>query len=253
MTRSRKPGNQKAIDPQGFVAEMVPIAALKPHPKNYKIHPESQLEHIASSIRQTGFYRNVVIARDGTILAGHGVVLASQKLGLEKVPAVRLDLDPNGARALKVLALDNELGRFAESDDRALSELLRTVRDTDDLGLLGTGYDDSMLAALVMVSRPAHEIPSVDAAAEWLGMPEYHDDDGELNFLVISFTSESDRDRFVGETKLRIGKKQAKTWSARWPVEVQEDAFSLRFETPGALAPGAEPVSVRGVGNKRRK
>ena len=230
---------------QAFVAEMTPISVLKPHPKNYKAHPESQLEHIAASIRQTGFYRNVVIARDGTILAGHGVVLASQKLGLEKVPTVRLDLDPNSARALKVLALDNELGKFAESDDRALSELLRMVRESDDQGLLGTGYDDSMLAALVMVTRPVSEIQNTNAAAEWLGLPEYHADDGELFFLNISFTSEEDRNRFVEEKQIETVKKQAMTWSARWPSDGREDAFSVRFEESDVPAAGSAPVPPR--------
>ena len=63
-------------------AEMTPVSDLKPHPRNYKDHPDDQLEHIIESIKSTGFYRNIVIAQDGTILAGHGVVAAAKKMGL---------------------------------------------------------------------------------------------------------------------------------------------------------------------------
>ena len=70
----------------------VAISGLRPHPRNYREHPEDQLEHIKASIVENGFYRNVVAARDGTILAGHGVVLAATAMGLRKVPVIRLDL-----------------------------------------------------------------------------------------------------------------------------------------------------------------
>jgi hypothetical protein len=54
--------------------ELIAIKELKPHPRNYRSHPEDQLVHLVNSIKQHGFYRNVVVAKDNTILAGHGVV-----------------------------------------------------------------------------------------------------------------------------------------------------------------------------------
>ena len=96
----------------------VDIDKLKNHPKNYREHPDDQLAHLMKSIEQQGFYRNIVVAKDYTILAGHGVVKASRKLGLKEVPVVRLDIDANSTKALKVLAGDNELGRLAEVNDR---------------------------------------------------------------------------------------------------------------------------------------
>jgi hypothetical protein len=55
------------------------VSALKFHPRNYRRHPQDQLRHISASIRENGFYRNVVVARDGTVLAGQGVVQASRR------------------------------------------------------------------------------------------------------------------------------------------------------------------------------
>jgi hypothetical protein len=206
------------------------LAELKPHPKNYRSHPQEQVDHIAASIGRYGIYRRVVVARDGTILAGHGIAEAARKLGLDQVPVFRLDIDPDSPAALKVMTADNELGRFAESDDRALTELLRQVKNEDELGLLGTGFDDQMLAGLLMVTRPTSEVATFDAAAEWVGMPEY--DQGERQVkLVVSFASEADRDEFVRKAELRIAKKVHGTWGARWPSVENEDVGGLRFET----------------------
>jgi hypothetical protein len=83
-----------------LLAKLVAVDDLKPHPRNYRIHPEDQLQHIIRSI-QEHFYRNVVAAREGTILAGHGVVIAARKLGLSKVPVVRLAIDFRAAGWLR--------------------------------------------------------------------------------------------------------------------------------------------------------
>ena len=93
--------------------ENVEINNLKKHPRNYKEHPEQQLEHIIKSIEEHGFYRNIVIAKDNTILAGHGVVQASKLMGKQKVPVIRLDIDSDSTQALKVLTSDNEIGNLA--------------------------------------------------------------------------------------------------------------------------------------------
>lgn len=179
-------------------AEQVTISELTPHPRNYRKHPPDQLEHLAASIRQHGFYRNVVIAKDGTILAGHGIVEAAASIGITAVPAVRLDLDPDSPAALKVLAADNELGRFAEVDDRSLTELLREIGETDIEGLLGTGYDEMILANLLMVTRTAGEISGFDAAAEWAGMPDYEAGTEPVR-LMISFETIEDRTQFLAK------------------------------------------------------
>src|SRR5262245_35987685 len=138
--------NETATEPAALPVELVNLDDLRAHPRNYRQHPEDQLAHLEHSLREHGFYRNVVVARDLTILAGHGIVTAARRVGYASVPVHRLDLDPSSPKALKILAADNELPRFAETDDRALSELLRQIREEDVSGLLGTGYDEMMLA-----------------------------------------------------------------------------------------------------------
>jgi len=177
--------------------ETVAVGDLKPHPKNYRGHPESQVKHLMKSIEEHGLYRNIVVAKDLTILAGHGVATAVTRLGLPEVQVIRLDLDADDPRALKILAGDNEIAHLAHVDDRALTELLKDIGNTG--GLLGTGYDSQMLAALVMVTRPASEIKDFDAAAEWLGMPEYEamaSTGMARNAIMVHFRNDEDRMAF---------------------------------------------------------
>jgi ParB-like chromosome segregation protein Spo0J len=143
--------------------ELVPLGKLRPHPRNYRAHPEDQIEHLAESIRANGLYRNIVAAKDGTILAGHGVVLAATALGMASVPVVRLPIDPDSPQALKVLTGDNEIEHLAEQDDRLLTELLKEISQVDTAGLLGTGYDAAMLANLEFVKRTGIEIDKREA------------------------------------------------------------------------------------------
>lgn len=213
----------------------VPIAKLKEHPRNYRDHPDDQLEHIAASITEHGFYRNIVVAKDLTILAGHGVVkAASEKLGLTEVPVIKLNVGPNTPKALKVLTGDNELSRLAGIDDRLLSELLREVYEDDPTALLGTGYDEAMLASLVLVTRPTSEIANPTEAAQWVGMPEFENNDKPFQ-LLVSFDSEADRDKLLKEIGVepRIATPGGKCWSLRWPDRPREDVKSVAF-LPGA-------------------
>lgn len=213
----------------GKKPEMMSLGELKPHPRNYREHPDDQVEHLVQSIREHGLYRAIVATADGTILVGHGIVKAASKLGIAQVPVLKLNLDPKDPRALKLLAGDNESGHLAEVDDRRLSELLKEVLDSDIEGkLLGTGYDPSMLAGLVMVTRPATEIQGFNEAAEWVGMPEYQPGETSIQ-LVVTFKTEDDRKAFTDKVGLRVDKIVRRTWSARWPFTVHEDASSLRF------------------------
>jgi hypothetical protein len=235
MTERKKRTKQaNAIAPslgKVYETELLERASLKPHPKNYRTHPEDQLRHIGESLKQNGFYRNVVIAKDNTILAGHGVIEAAALVGITKIPCYRLPIESDSPSAMKILASDNELPRFAESDDRALSEILRGIALEDPSGLLGTGYEPMMLANLVMVTRPASEISDFNAAAEWLGMPEYESGE-DLFKLTITFRTIADRAQYVKEQGIKIDKiVGVSSWSTRWPWTDQEDASSIRFVT----------------------
>jgi len=215
----------------GFQFENVAIALLKEHPRNYKQHPDDQLAHIAQSIKEHGIYHNIIIARDNTILAGRGVVRAAASMGWLSVPAVRLDLDPDEPRALKVMTSDNEISKLGVVDDRALTELLKDIMTVDDL--LGTGYDEMSLANLVYVTRSELEVRDKNEAAEWVGMPAYDAGQAKIT-LTVAFRTEADRDAFIAQSGVGINKKTEhemnKAWSGWWPPMERQDVTSLRFE-----------------------
>lgn len=214
-----------------FVAETAAVAALRPHPRNYRVHPDDQLAHIAASIQAHGFYRNVVVTRNGTILAGHGVVAAARRLDLDSVPVYRVDVEPDSLAAMQLLAGDNEISNLATVDDRALSELLRELAVDDLANLLGTGFDELSLAALAMVTRPVSELADLDAAGEWLGLPGFETGD-ETPTLVVKFDSVDDRAKFLAEIdyapeQVRHTGGGHMIW---WPDRPQNDLSALRFQ-----------------------
>jgi hypothetical protein len=209
----------------------LPLASLRAHPRNYRAHPSDQLEHLVQSLREHGVYRNVVVARDNTILAGHGVVEAAKMAGMIEVPGVRLDISPNDPKALKLLAADNEVGRFAEVDDRQLTELLKEIAQTDDAGLFGTGYDEAQLANLLFVTRPATEIADFDAASQWVGLPEFEGFSQESVIgLALQCATAEDRDRLVEQLGLQSVRHGRRIWSAHWPPKPMEDPSSIMFD-----------------------
>ena len=172
-----------------------------------------------------------MIARDDTILAGHGVVLAVKRMGLSEVPVYRVDVEPDSVEAIQILTGDNEMGNLAVVDDRALSELLRELAVDDIANLLGTGFDELSLAALAMVTRPASELADLDEAGEWLGLPGFAKAD-DVPTLLVKFDSDDDRRRFLEEIAYgpervsRIGGGHT-IW---WPDRPQNDLQSLRFQ-----------------------
>lgn len=125
----------------------VPITSLSPHPRNYRAHPDQQLEHLQASLQEFGWARNVVISSDNVILAGHGIVEAARRRGETEVPVHRLNLPSTDPKAEKFMVLENEVSRLAEDDETQLAALLADVQRTD--GLEGTGWDDGALDALI--------------------------------------------------------------------------------------------------------
>lgn len=206
--------------------EQVNIDSVRPHPRNYKNHPADQLEHLKKSIQDHGIYRNIIISSDNVILAGHGVTQAAKALGMTSIPVLKLSIRSDSIHAIKLLAADNEVSHLGETDDRALTEILKEIMETSDL--LGTGYDENMLASLLYVTRPASEIQSVDHAKEWVGMPEYESTD-ENHKMIIQFASEEDKEDFCSRCgyDFKPGKPRESVW---FPPKERNDWSGIKFE-----------------------
>lgn len=210
-------------------SEQVDIDTLKPHKENYRQHPDDQLEHICQSIKENGIYRNIIVANDNTILAGHGVVQACKKMGIKKVPVVKVPVSPDSPQAKKILIGDNQISHLAEIDDRLLSDMLKDIKDNDFTGLLGTGFDENMLAALAMVTRPASEIKDINEAKEWVGVTDYEEGDGQFRIVIICDSKESGEE-LLKKLEISNVRKGENTWSFRYPNNKNDDPGALVVE-----------------------
>ena len=62
--------------------ERWPLTKLIPYARNARTHSDEQVAQIAASIREWGWTVPVLVDEQGTLIAGHGRVLAAQQLGL---------------------------------------------------------------------------------------------------------------------------------------------------------------------------
>lgn len=118
------------------------VASLAPYARNARTHSPEQVAQIAASIRAFGFTVPVLVDTAGSIIAGHGRVLAAQQLGLTEVPTMVADgWSAEQIRAYRIA--DNKLTLNAGWDDDALRFELGELQDAGfDLGLTGFGEDE---------------------------------------------------------------------------------------------------------------
>jgi DNA modification methylase len=122
---------------QSTAIEHIPVASLRPCPRNARTHSKKQIRQIADSIRQFGFTNPVLVGENGEIIAGHGRVEAAKLLGLEKVPTVRL-AHLNAAQRRAYVLADNKLALNAGWDRKLLAIELQGLIDIEfDVELTG--------------------------------------------------------------------------------------------------------------------
>ena len=105
---------------------MVPASDLRPNPKNWRTHPDSQKNALKGILAEVGL-ADACLARelpDGSLMLidGH---LRAETLGDGDVPVLILDV--NEAEADKILATLDPLAAMADSDAVKFEELLHTV------------------------------------------------------------------------------------------------------------------------------
>ncbi len=135
----------------------VKTASLIPYARNSRTHSEQQIGKIAASIKEFGFLNPVIIDGANGIVAGHGRVLAAQKLGMTELPVIEASHLSDSQRRAYVIA-DNRLALDAGWDE----EMLRV--EFDELGHLGfalelTGFELGEIANLSFDGTAIVEAP----------------------------------------------------------------------------------------------
>lgn len=132
---------------KGLKVEMRALDALIPYARNARTHSAAQVAQIAASVREFGWTNPLLVAQDGTVIAGHGRLLAARKLGMVEVPCIMLDHLTETQRRALVLA-DNRLALSAGWDDETLAIELLALRD-DGFEIPVLGFDDVEIRRLI--------------------------------------------------------------------------------------------------------
>lgn len=139
---------------------MLATDTLIPYARNARTHSPEQVAQIAASIREFGFTNPVLIDGDHGIIAGHGRVMAAQKLGLEQVPCIRLDYLSDTQRRAYILA-DNKLAMNAGWDNEMLKlEIKELVASDFDIDLIGFAEDE----VIELFNPPPVDIEDVEVS-----------------------------------------------------------------------------------------
>jgi|TARA_R110000851_G_scaffold299983_1_gene456023 ParB-like chromosome segregation protein Spo0J len=122
------------------------VADLVPYARNSRTHSPTQVDQLAASIKEWGFTNPILIDETGTIIAGHGRVMAAQKLGLDELPCMTATGWTEAQRRAYVIA-DNKLALNADWDVDALKIEMDGLGELNfDLKL--TGFDMDELAKM---------------------------------------------------------------------------------------------------------
>ena len=117
--------------------QITPVSQLVPYAGNARTHSDQQVTQIAASISEFGFTNPILTGADNVIIAGHGRLLAAQKLGIDTVPVIVLDHLSEAQRRALVIA-DNKLAENAGWDEVLLRTELAALDEMDfDLDLMG--------------------------------------------------------------------------------------------------------------------
>ena len=125
-----------------MILEQIKLDALIPYARNSRTHSDAQVAQIAASIKEFGFTNPVLIDETGSIIAGHGRVMAARKLAIADVPSIRLTHLTDAQKKAYVIA-DNKLALNAGWDDEMLAVELTDLKDMGfDLDLTGFSTDE---------------------------------------------------------------------------------------------------------------
>lgn len=180
---------------------MLATKDLIPYARNTRTHSDEQVNQIVSSIKEFGFTNPVLIDEESMIIAGHGRVMAANKLKLNKVPTICLDHLTEAQKKAYIIA-DNRLALNAGWDEDMLKVELEELNDLEfDISLLG--FEDKEIESLL--SEPTEGLTDEDAVPDLPEEPTTKLGDlwilGEHRLLCGDSTSIDDVDKLMDGNK----------------------------------------------------
>lgn len=200
------------------------VESLIPYARNARMHSEEQVAQLAASIKEWGWTTPVLVDEEGSIIAGHGRVMAARKLGIEEVPVMVARGWSEAQRRAYVLA-DNKLALNSGWDMDLLKVELQDIGEMSfDLDKIGFSVGE--MTNLFLET----EIGETNAEDEWKGMPEFVDEDPCFRKVVVNFDSKEDVERFF---TLIQQDDTGKTKSIWFPEKEKRDLEGKRWAEDG--------------------
>lgn len=149
----------------GISIEYLSAKDITPFARNSRTHSDEQVAQVAASIKEFGWTNPILIDETSTIIAGHGRLMAAQRLGLSEVPTIRLEGLTDAQKRAYVIA-DNKLALNAGWDEEMLAiEIGDLLEQGFDLDLTGFG-EDEIGALLADVNKVDEGLTDEDAVPE---------------------------------------------------------------------------------------
>lgn len=204
--------------------ERRPVAELIPFARNARTHSDAQVAQLAASIREWGWTTPVLVDDAGTLIAGHGRVLAARQLGLDAVPAMVASGWTEAQIAAYRLA-DNKLGLNSGWDDDLLRGALDDLKALD-FDLPTIGFTEAELDQL--------SAPNTDTESEWQGMPEFEQGDQQsFASITVHFADQAAMDEFSRRIDQQLPAKARYIW---FPPVARQDVAGERYVNDAAVS-----------------
>ena len=136
---------RKIVMPSQIV--MRATASLIGYARNSRTHDERQIGVLCKSITEYGFTNPILIDGDRGVIAGHGRIMAAEKLGLVEVPCIELRHLTNEQKRAYLIA-DNAIGTMSGWNEALLAQELA---DLSGVGIEATdlGFDSAEVDRLM--------------------------------------------------------------------------------------------------------
>lgn len=187
------------------------ISEVKVNPDNPRIIKDEKYQKLVQSLKdfpEMSEVREVVVNKDHVILGGNMRFKAMQEAGWKEVPVKIVDWPEEKQK--EFIIKDN--ASFGEWDWDAIANQY----ELEDLEAWGIDLTYLM-----------HD--KTNAQDEWVGMPDYGEDDSRLK-LIINFETEEDREEFIDKSDLKIQTKGKETYSTWYPYKEKANLKDLKIQ-----------------------
>ncbi len=150
---------------QDIAVEYLPTERLTLYSKNARTHTDAQIRQIGNSIKAFGFINPIVVDANNVVVAGHGRLEASRKLGIATVPVIQVGhLTEDQVRAYRLA--DNKIAENAGWDNDLLKiELSYLIQVEIDIDVELTGFSTPEIDIVLGAAEPRDDEPPIPTLA----------------------------------------------------------------------------------------